>query len=195
MGFNLNDYVEVKDRIQAAHDEFPKCQIRTEIVNIQPIKDTSTGETCNEYVTKAIFTPDPLSEPEVYYTGHAAERDNNGFVNKTSALENCETSAVGRALALAGYGVSHSIASREEVENAQQKQKAIKPTIKSLELIDKLARQCGEEGLMSEDAKIAYSKKRTDGFYDTKVKVARAQSHFEELLNNKKKESVNETGK
>ena len=195
MAFNVKDYALVKDRLISAHDEYPKCQIRTELVNVQPIKDTATGETCNEYIIKAIFTPDPLSEPEVYYTGYAAERDNTGFVNKTSALENCETSAVGRALALAGYGVSHSIASREEVENAQQKQKAIKPTIKSLELIDKLARQCGEEGLMSEDAKIAYSKKRTDGFYDTKVKVARAQSHFEELLNNKKKESVNETGK
>ena len=47
---------------------------------------------------------------------------------------------------------------------------------------------------MSEDAKIAYSKKRTEGFYDTKVKVTRAQLHFEELLNNKK-ESVDETGK
>ena len=184
MGFNVKDYALVKDRLVSAHDEFPKCQIRTELVNVQPIKDTATGETCNEYIIKAIFTPEPLSEPEVYYTGHAAERDNNGFVNKTSALENCETSAVGRALALAGYGVSHSIASREEIENAKAKQK----------VIDKLARQCVEEGLMSEDAKIAYSKKRTEGFYDTKVKVTRAQLHFEELLNNKK-ESVNETGK
>ena len=66
---------------------------------------------CNEYIVKAIVTPNPLQEPEIFYTGHAAERDNTGFVNKTSALENCETSAVGRALAFAGYGGDQQFAS------------------------------------------------------------------------------------
>ena len=60
----------------------------------------------------------------VLHVGHAAERDNTGFVNKTSALENCETSAVGRALAFAGFGGDFAIASKEEVENAKAKQKA-----------------------------------------------------------------------
>ena len=68
----------------------------------------------------------------------AAERDNTGFVNKTSALENCETSAVGRALAFAGFGGDFSIASKEE-ENAKAKQKQINPTVKSLEAMDKAA--------------------------------------------------------
>ncbi len=52
-------------------------------------------------------------------TGWAEEVRGAGYVNKTSALENCETSAVGRALAQAGIAVEKSIASREEVEQAQ----------------------------------------------------------------------------
>lgn len=190
MGFNVKDYALVKDRLVSAHDEFPKCQIRTELVNVQPIKDTATGETCNEYIIKAIFTPEPLSEPEVYYTGYAAERDNTGFVNKTSALENGETSAVGRALAFAGFGVDHSIASREEVENAKAKQKVVNPTIKSLEEMDDLAGECLKKELMSKEQHIAYMKKRGTGYYDTKVKVTRAVVHFQELLTKKESEDV-----
>jgi len=190
MGFNVKDYALVKDRVVSAHDEFPKCQIRTELVNVQPIKDTATGETCNEYIIKAIFTPEPLSEPEVYYTGYAAERDNTGFVNKTSALENGETSAVGRALAFAGFGVNHSIASREEVENAQAKQKVVNPTIKSLEEMDDLAGECLEKKLMSKEQHIAYMKKRGTGYYDTKVKVGRAVTHFQELLTKEEPKNV-----
>jgi hypothetical protein len=182
MAFNVKDYALVKDRVVSAHDEFPKCQIRTELVNVQPIKDTATGETCNEYIIKAIFTPDPLSEPEVYYTGYAAERDNTGFVNKTSALENGETSAVGRALAFAGFGVDHSIASREEVENAQAKQKVVNPTIKSLEALDSLSKQCFEKELITKEDLLAFKKKRSNGYYDTKVKVARAETFFNQLL-------------
>jgi len=189
MAFNVKDYALVKDRLVMIHDEYPKCQIRTELVNVQPIKDTASGETCNEYIVKAYVTPDPLTEPEVYYTGYAAERDNTGFVNKTSALENGETSAVGRALAFAGYGVDHSIASREEVENAQAKQKVVNPTIKSLEKIDDLAGECLEKKLISKEQHIAYMKKRGAGYYDTKVKVLRAETHFQEVLD---KENLNE---
>ena len=54
--------------------------------------------------------------PEIYFVGHAAERDNTGFVYKSSAIENCETSAVGRALAFAGFGGDFAIASKEEVD-------------------------------------------------------------------------------
>jgi len=190
MGFNVKDYALVKDRVLMIHDDMPKCQIRTELVNVQPIKDTATGETCNEYIVKAVITPDPLSEPEVYYTGYAAERDNTGFVNKTSALENGETSAVGRALAFAGYGVDHSIASREEVENAQAKQKVVNPTIKSLEEIDDYADDCLKHTLLTKEQHIAYLKKRGTGYYDTKVKVTRALTHFKELLKKMKEDDA-----
>ena len=55
------------------------------------------------------------------YTGHSYEREGSTQINKTSALENCETSAIGRALAAAGYGGSE-YASANEVSNAIHQQ-------------------------------------------------------------------------
>jgi hypothetical protein len=49
-------------------------------------------------------------------TGHAFEVRGESYVNKTSYIENCETGAVGRALALLGFEVKRGIASREELE-------------------------------------------------------------------------------
>ena len=61
--------------------------------------------------------------------GYAEERRSNRGVNSTSALENCETSALGRALAAAGYGGSGQYASADELANAlhQQGQQRAKP--------------------------------------------------------------------
>tara|TARA_R110000824_G_C15197448_1_gene675380 strand:- start:764 stop:1312 length:549 start_codon:yes stop_codon:yes gene_type:complete len=56
-------------------------------------------------------------------TGWAEEVRGSSNINKTSALENCETSAVGRALGFAGYGSAESIASAEEVTIAIERQK------------------------------------------------------------------------
>ena len=55
-------------------------------------------------------------------TGWAEEVRGSSMINKTSALENCESSAVGRALAFMGYGIDGSIASAEEVQNAKEQQ-------------------------------------------------------------------------
>ena len=56
------------------------------------------------------------------YTGHAQEIIGDGYINKTSALENCETSAVGRACAMAGIGVIDSIASVDEIAKAKDRE-------------------------------------------------------------------------
>ena len=50
--------------------------------------------------------------------GTAYEKEDSSFINKTSYIENCETSAVGRALGMAGFGIDVSVASAEEVQNA-----------------------------------------------------------------------------
>jgi hypothetical protein len=55
-------------------------------------------------------------------TGHAHEVKGSSNINKTSHIENCETSAVGRALAMLGIGIDTSIASANEVETAIAKQ-------------------------------------------------------------------------
>lgn len=54
--------------------------------------------------------------------GTAYEKENSSFINKTSYIENCETSAVGRALGMAGFGIDTSVASAEEVANAMTQQ-------------------------------------------------------------------------
>ena len=192
MKFKGKEYTEVKDRLIAFSDEYPLAQIRTELLYNAPVNDSATGEYCNEYIVKATVTPNPVQEPEIFYTGLAAERDNTGFVNKTSALENCETSAVGRALAFAGFGGEFAIASKEEVENAKAKQKAINPTIKSLEEIDKLARQCNEEGALPDDGYLKYKKQRSAGYFDTKARVEAAKNAFIQLFERQEKENKEE---
>lgn len=181
MKFKGREYTEVKDRLIAFADEYPQATIQTFIESVREITDTPTGETCNEYVVRATVIPNPVQEPEWFYIGHAAERDNTGFVNKTSALENCETSAVGRALAFAGFGGDFAIASKEEVDNAKAKQKVINPTIKTLEAMDKLA----NSGILSDEDVLRYKQKRGAGFFDTKLKVQQSTEYFESLTNNK----------
>ena len=55
-------------------------------------------------------------------TGHAFEKDGSSFINKTSYLENAETSCVGRALGMAGFGIDADVASADEVMNADLNQ-------------------------------------------------------------------------
>lgn len=66
-------------------------------------------------------------------TGTAYEKENSSFINKTSYIENCETSAVGRALGMAGFGIDTSVASAEEVANAIQQQEGDKKINKTQE--------------------------------------------------------------
>jgi len=76
-------------------------------------------------IMKATLT---ISEKESVqsFTGHAYEKEGSSQINKTSALENCETSAIGRALAAAGYAGTE-YASADEVANAISQQKTKRP--------------------------------------------------------------------
>ena len=174
MKFKGREYTEVKDRLDAFLTEFPEATIEPQLVSVNNVTDTPTGERCNEYLVQATVFPDKENKPDWYYKGHAAERDNTGFVNKTSALENCETSAVGRALAFAGYGGGYSIASKEEVENAKTAQKKSHVTIKQLEELDKLATQASK--FMGEEQHLKFKKQRQDGYFDTIVKEGTTKS-------------------
>ena len=81
------------------------------------------------------------------FTGHAFERENAGYINKTSHVENCETSAIGRALASAGYAGSE-FASAEEVANAMKQQNTKKTkTSLSKEQIVSLEKAAAEVGM------------------------------------------------
>jgi hypothetical protein len=62
-------------------------------------------------------------EGRILGVGHAYEKENSSFINKTSYIENAETSAVGRCLGMVGIGIDVSVASYEEVANAMEQQK------------------------------------------------------------------------
>lgn len=102
------DYVEVNQRIKAFRRLYPEGTIETEILKLE-------GTMC---VIKATIKINDL----VLGTGIAYENEGSTFINKTSYIENCETSAVGRALGMCGLGIDTSVASAEEVQNAIQNQ-------------------------------------------------------------------------
>lgn len=106
MGFNLRDYEEVKDRIPRFWKEHPEGAIETEMIEHDG----------NNYVVKATLRR--TEGGPIFATGLAQETVGQGNVNKTSALENCETSAIGRALANAGFSSGSQRASREEMAKA-----------------------------------------------------------------------------
>ena len=99
------DYAEVNQRIKAFRMVYPQGSIQTEMISIQ-------DGVC---IFKAIVSDENGC---ILGTGTAYEKENSSFINKTSYIENCETSAVGRALGMAGFGIDVSVASAEEVQNA-----------------------------------------------------------------------------
>jgi hypothetical protein len=111
----LKDYILVNDRIMKFYEKYPDGRIVTDIISWDE----------GRIVMRAMVYRDYESD-KVLATGHAYEQEGSTYINKTSALENCETSAVGRALALAGFEIKKSIASKEEVEAAQAKQEVLK---------------------------------------------------------------------
>jgi len=105
----LQNYETVASRIQKFWDEYPNGKILTELVE-------NGG---NYWIFKATVYLEGVTNPVA--TGHAHEVIGASQINKTSALEVCETSAVGRALAFFGYHGS-GIASVEEITRAKQRQ-------------------------------------------------------------------------
>ena len=102
--FNLADYETVEVRLEKFIKDYPDFRIATEL------------EVCDKdrYVVKA-YLYKTAADVIAWTTGYAEERVTDRGVNSTSALENCETSAIGRALANAGYAAKNKRPSREEM--------------------------------------------------------------------------------
>lgn len=120
--FNPADYETVAERIKRFYADYPEGRIITKN------QTTKQDRLASTWVVKAsIFIPNWQFADESKYleqyvlkaTGLAFEVDGQGMANKTSALENAETSAIGRALANAGYS-GDKRASREEMEKTQR---------------------------------------------------------------------------
>ena len=118
-------YVEVNERIKffRQEEQYKNWGILTEF----PVLDS---EQCLCLCT--ITTPDG----QIVAQGHAHEEKASSNINKTSYVENCETSAVGRALAMLGIGIDASIASANEVQDAIAKQDA-SPSAPTENIMDK----------------------------------------------------------
>ena len=102
--FNLADYEPVEVRLEKFIKDYPDFRISTELEIIE----------ANRYVVKAYLFK-TASDSLAWATGLAEETVTSRGVNQTSALENCETSAIGRALANAGYAPKGKRPSREEM--------------------------------------------------------------------------------
>jgi hypothetical protein len=106
--FNLADYETVEERIRRFYKDNKTGRIITD--NITTLQDRQVST----WVVKAsVYLDDQTDKPKA--TGLAFEVDGQGMANKTSALENAETSAIGRALANAGYS-GNKRTSRQEME-------------------------------------------------------------------------------
>ena len=120
-------YATVAAKVIGFRELYPDGRIVTE-------KLSDDGERCD-------FRAEAWDGERLLATGHAFEFRGGGMVNKTSYVENCETSAVGRALAFLGIGADESIASAEEVMSAiaQQEAEKSKPAPKSRKKAQKAA--------------------------------------------------------
>ena len=104
MGFNLEDYETVEERLVKFWKEHPDGRIDTELIEATP----------SRFIVRAtIYRTE--ADARHWTSGLAFEHISDRGVNSTSALENCETSAIGRALANAGYATKGKRASREEM--------------------------------------------------------------------------------
>lgn len=110
------EYAEVNQRIKAFRMCYPTGYILTDFLS---------HEDGVAVMTARVGYYDEHGDEVDLGTGTAYEKEGSTFINKTSYIENCETSAVGRALGMAGFGIDVSVASAEEVQNAiaQQNQK------------------------------------------------------------------------
>ena len=112
-------YVEVKERIKYFRENFKDWSLTSEVIDL-------TEDRC---VIKATISNE---KGRVIASGIAYESKGSSYINKTSFIENCETSAWGRALANIGIGLDVAIASADEVLNAKAQDKSKKPKIEKL---------------------------------------------------------------
>jgi hypothetical protein len=103
------EYVEVNERLKHFRSNYNGWCLTSDVVEL-------TDDRC---VIKATIFDE---NGNIRATGHAYEKEGSSFINKTSFVENCETSAWGRALANLGIGLDTSVASYEEVANAINQQ-------------------------------------------------------------------------
>lgn len=178
------EYAEVNQRVKAFRMVYPTGFIHTKMILNENGICIFVAE-CGYYSAEQINTPNVISDEVVLGTGTAYEKESSSFINQTSYIENCETSAVGRALGMAGFGIDTSIASAEEIQNAManQNKKEEKKVINATEeQIKTITESCSEEQI----------KKIIDGFKVktlTNLTIAQASAVIKKLPKEEGKEN------
>jgi hypothetical protein len=122
--FNLADYETVEVRLEKFIKDYPDFRIATELEVVE--KD--------RYIVKAYLFKNS-TDSVAWTTGYAEEKVTDRGVNSTSALENCETSAIGRSLSAAGYAAKGKRPSREEMSKVVAA-KPVKPPVQEVKVDD-----------------------------------------------------------
>ncbi|HEX6940440.1 MAG TPA: hypothetical protein VF158_13580 [Longimicrobiales bacterium] len=117
--FNVRDYVDVAERIRAFYARYPDGSIQTEMVRLE-------GD-------MVVFRATVYRDREDAHptTGWAYEREGVGYVNKTSFIENCETSAIGRALANLNFPTTRAAGARGEAPATQEQLDELRALVSS----------------------------------------------------------------
>jgi len=165
------DYAEVNQRVKAFRMVYPEGTIETELVYNENGMCIFKAYICND-------------GGKLLGTGTAYERENSSFINKTSYIENCETSAVGRALGMCGFGIDTAIRSAEEEANAEMQQEQMKTEDISNQKISEvkvkaLEARCKSDGVSVEKLLELYKVKTLADL--TEKKFANIHEHWDKI--------------
>lgn len=129
--FDLENYVDVKERISDFWKAYPNGRIKTRVVDLDEPNATQRMVVVLAEIYKNLEDAVPTA------TGLAKEREGSGGANRTAFLENAETSAIGRAIANMGVATERERPSRQEMESVErniEEHEASLHTIKELAL-------------------------------------------------------------
>lgn len=160
--FDLSKYATVAERLVTLGEQYPDYRLET--VDYSTEADRANGVW--RVKTTLYLTREDMLDGVGKATGHAFEVDGQAGANVTSALENCESSSVGRALALAGFSVNKdnptSLASREEMQKVARGPVPVEPVAVPdgfIERVEKCENQKELESLWNESVAKGFSEK------------------------------------
>jgi hypothetical protein len=186
MSYNPEEYDDVNSRINKFYTDHKDGKIHTELVKYED----------GIVIFKALI----LIDKEMVATGHAEETIGQGYVNKTCALENCETSSIGRGLANYNYS-GKKRPSREEMEKVQRSAPAKTEEEKVSEVFDGKIQTCEviekqikeylveNKGFYSTDQVKLWSGKKDKFNKNNDIQaMMQLQSDIKKIVENQKKE-------
>lgn len=158
------EYAEVNQRIRAFRLVYPDGFITTEILSHEN-GTVVIQATCGFRIGTEVC---------ILGQGTASETEGTTFINQGSYIENCETSAVGRALGMAGFGISMSVASADEVRNAEANEKISELKVRAL------LEKCKTDHVDSEKLAALYN---IQSLFDmTEIQHSNAINHWKEVI-------------